>query len=159
MLVEDGQKFAEKVNVYTNGDATLAAEIREALLSRGESGVEIDSRIITHITGNSSNLVTLTFEDGNSQTESFLIHQPSTRVNPAIITQLGLELNERGDVITKMPFYSTNVPGVYAAGDCASPFKIIPNALFMGSNAGAGVARELPRRVTSNNGNRQFTGR
>lgn len=33
-------------------------------------------------------------------------------------------------------------------GDCASPFKMIANAIFQGSNAGAGIARELPHRAT-----------
>jgi pyruvate/2-oxoglutarate dehydrogenase complex dihydrolipoamide dehydrogenase (E3) component len=51
--------------------------------------------------------------------------------------------------VTEMPFYETNVSRFFAAGDCASPFKMIPNAMFQGSNAGAGIARELPRRVTN----------
>jgi thioredoxin reductase len=87
------------------------------------------------------------FEDGHIKEEDFLVHQPGTKVNPSFVDQLGLELNERGDVVTKMPFYHTNVDGVFAAGDCASPFKIISNAVLMGANAGAGIARQLPTRV------------
>lgn len=34
-----------------------------------------------------------------------------------------------------MQFYQTNVLGVFAAGDCASAFKIIANDIFQGSKA------------------------
>ena len=33
-------------------------------------------------------------------------------------------------------------------GNCASMMKIIPNAIRMGAYAGAGIARELSKRVT-----------
>ncbi|KAF1950199.1 hypothetical protein CC80DRAFT_427527, partial [Byssothecium circinans] len=85
---------------------------------------------------------------GSDRIETFFVHQPATKVNKGLVGQLGLETNVRGDIVTRMPFYQTNVSGVFAAGDSASPFKMIPNAIFQGSNAGAGIARELPRRVT-----------
>ncbi|KAJ3577058.1 hypothetical protein NPX13_g3510 [Xylaria arbuscula] len=151
MLVEDAQKFASTVTVYTNGNLQLGVEITAALLARGEENTAVDNRkIIQLLREPAGDSITIVFDDGGTATESFLVHQPDTRVNLEIVSQLGLETNERNDIVTRMPFYQTNVAGVFAAGDCASPFKMIPNAIFQGSNAGAGIARELPRTITHN---------
>ena len=148
MVVDDTQKFADTVTVYTNSNATLAKEMRQVLHDRG---VKVnDEKIIRLIKGNTRAEMTLEFANGETKIEDFLVHQPATKVNRILVDQLGLELDARGDIVVTPPFYQANVPGVFAAGDCASPFKIISNALFMGANAGAGLARELPKRVTGN---------
>jgi thioredoxin reductase len=159
ILGEDASKFAENVTIYTNGDQNLAKEISKILHQRGEKNVPVDSRKITRIERvTATDSVKLHFEQGDERTESFLVHQPATKVSEVFVSQLGLETNPRGDIVTKMPFYQTNVSGVFAAGDSASPFKMIPNAMFQGSNAGAGIARELPRRLTGNKVNRLQNG-
>ncbi|OCL14892.1 FAD/NAD(P)-binding domain-containing protein [Glonium stellatum] len=150
ILVGDARKFAETITVYTNGDGDLADAIKNVKTS---NETMFDTRRIRRMIKRSSGVI-LEFEDGEMKEEQFLVHQPSTKVNPAIVKQLGLQLNERGDLVIKMPFYQTNVPGVFAAGDCASPFKLIANAVLMGTNAGAGIARELPISVTRNSINR-----
>ncbi|KAF2690574.1 FAD/NAD(P)-binding domain-containing protein [Lentithecium fluviatile CBS 122367] len=155
ILGEDANKFAESVTIYTNGDRSLAEDIRSVLAQKRDSMMQIDPRQITRIAKDpATNGITLQFDDGNNRTESFIVHQPTTKVNGEIVHQLGLEINDRGDIHTRMPFYQTNVSGVFAAGDAASPFKMVPNAVFQGSNAGAGISRELPRRVTGNKVNR-----
>jgi thioredoxin reductase len=160
ILVEDASKFAENVTVYTNGDDQLAKEISAILAHKGGSQVPIESRKITKLVRNpTGDSITLSFGDGNNRTETFLVHQPATKMASGIVGQLGLATNARGDIVTEMPFYQTNVSGVFAAGDSANPFKNIPSAIFQGANAGAGIARELPRRVTGHRTNRLQSGR
>lgn len=151
MLVEDAQKFAEVVSIYTNGNEQLGEDIRKVLIERGEpeGDIRVDNRKITRLARDpESSGIIVHLDDGETKTESFLVHQAHTRPNQDIVRQLDLETNERSDIVTKMPFYQTNVSGVFAAGDCASPFKMIVSNIFQGSNAGAGIARELPLRVT-----------
>lgn len=57
--------------------------------------------------------------------------------------QLGLEITEQGFIKTSPPFYGTNVPGVFAIGDCATPFKAVPQAIAMGTFAAGGIAGQL----------------
>jgi thioredoxin reductase len=146
ILVDDIRKFTNRVTIYTNGNEELAQGIRKAALY---NDTVYDSRKIKSFTRQAKSIL-IEFEAGETKEENFLVHQPPTRVNPSFVAQLSLTLNERGDIVTKMPFYHTNVEGVFAAGDCASPFKIIANAVLMGANAGAGIARELPTRITGN---------
>ncbi|GAW14662.1 hypothetical protein ANO14919_040650 [Xylariales sp. No.14919] len=155
MLVEDAQKFADTVTVYTNGDARLGEGIRKALAERGEENFIIESRRIVRLLRDPAGVsITIVLDGGAMATEGFLAHKPDTRVNLEITSQLGLETNERNEIVTKNPFSQTSVAGIFAAGDGASPFKTISNAIFQGSNAGAGIARELPRRVTNNGADR-----
>lgn len=160
ILEEDTSKFAENVTIYTNGDENLASDIKKILRQKQEHNVPVDSRKIARIVReHNSDAIRIKFGHGDDRIENFIVHQPSTKVNRQLVYQLGLETNARGDIQTKMPFYQTNVSGVFAAGDAASPFKMIPNAIFQGSNAGAGVARELPRRLTGNKINRVRNGK
>ncbi|KAL1604780.1 hypothetical protein SLS60_004320 [Paraconiothyrium brasiliense] len=146
ILVDDARKFTDKVTIYTNGNEALAGEIQKV---SNYNDTAYDHRKITRFTKLPKS-IQLHFDDGKIKEEAFIVHQPGTKVNPSFVEQLGLELSERGDIVTKMPFYQTNVAGVYAAGDAANPFKIISSAMLQGANAGAGIARELPIRVTGN---------
>jgi thioredoxin reductase len=152
MVTQDTLKFANNVTLYTNGNPGLAKLLKNepALKDLGGS-VTIDNRPIKqlHDGGPGSNII-IELVDGSQDARDFLVHQPQVGPPPWIVEQLGLELDVMGNIKTNGFFYQTNVPGVFAAGDCASPFKIIPNALLMGANAAAGVARELPRSVTGN---------
>ena len=149
-VVEDARKFVDEVTVYTNGRLSELAGMEEALKP---SGAAINDKPIKSFSAaksseDKSGSITLNFTDGTCASEAFLVGQPMTELDRELfVTQLGLELDPRGDIATKGLFYHTNVPGVFAAGDCASPLKIIPNAMLMGANAAAGIARELPRRA------------
>jgi len=54
-----------------------------------------------------------------------------------------LEVSDSGTIKTSPPFYATNVPGVLAVGDCATPFKAASQALAMGTFAAGGVVGQL----------------
>lgn len=151
-MADDAQKFADTVTVYTNANAALAAEITRSLQN---PHVRVDDRQIVNLraASPSSILVTPTdssidieFSKGQKATESFLVHRPMTELSRGICEQLGLDYEAGGHIKVAPPFCQTNVEGVFAAGDCASMMKIIPNAISMGAYAGAGIARELPKR-------------
>lgn len=148
----DAQKFADTVPIHTNANAALAAEIINSLQT---PHVRVDDRQIVHLGAASPSSISATPTDSsidvgfcNSQkaTESFLVHRPMTELSRQIYDQLGLDHEAGGHIKVAPPFCQTNIEGVIAAGDCASMMKIIPNAISMGAYAGAGIARELPKR-------------
>lgn len=71
------------------------------------------------------------------------VHKPKSEVNGPFVEQLGLEIAETGVIKTSPPTYETTVPGVFAAGDCASPIPAVSNALAMGAFVAAGLAMQL----------------
>ncbi|RYP13120.1 hypothetical protein DL767_010879 [Monosporascus sp. MG133] len=147
-LADDGHRFSHDFTIYTNGDSTLASELGKTVTAYG---IKVDDRKIRELHADEGRKgIAVDFGDGSSKTEAFLVHRPTTVNDSPLIRQLGLDMTPTGDIATSMPFCQTSVPGVFAAGDCASVAKIIPQAMVMGAYAGCGIARELPRRVTGN---------
>ncbi len=151
-MADDAQKFADTVTIYTNANAPLAAEISNSLQN---PHVRVDDRQIVHLGSAlpisilatpTDSYIDVEFSNGQKATESFLVHRPMTELSRTICDQLGLDYEAGGHIKVAPPFCQTNVEGVFAAGDCASMMKIIPNAISMGAYAGAGIARELPKR-------------
>ncbi|KAI1755260.1 FAD/NAD(P)-binding domain-containing protein [Xylaria castorea] len=138
-------RLASNVNVYTNGNEALGAEIRALLKSTKK--FRIENRKIkglakdTNVQGEAGVLVTL--EDGTVNRESFIAHAPDFELNNSFSKDLGVELAPQGHINTLPPFFNTNVPGVFAAGDCATLMKSVPTATMMGSFVAAGLAHAL----------------
>lgn len=146
-LAADAHKFTDTITIYTNANPTLAATISQSLQT---PDIQVDDREIVRLTPDSeapkSSSITIEFTTGGTATQSFLVHRPLTKLNKGLAEQLGLEYGAVGEIKTSPPFCQTSMEGVFAAGDCASMMKIIPNAISMGAYAGAGMARELPKR-------------
>ncbi|KAF2729062.1 FAD/NAD(P)-binding domain-containing protein [Polyplosphaeria fusca] len=146
MLADDGNKFADKMTIYTNSNPALCKEISAALQT---PDIVLDDRKIKALAkGVAGSEVVIQFEDGTEKREAFIVHRPDTELDMTLVDQLGLKVSDRGDIEVAPPFMQTNVPGVFAAGDCSTPAKIIPSAIASGAYAACGLARELPNRVT-----------
>ncbi|KAF3396437.1 hypothetical protein F1880_007214 [Penicillium rolfsii] len=144
-LAGDTRKFAHEVVLYTNGAETVTTQL-QALVE--DTDFHVEPRGIRRlIKGPEGADVTLELEDGSLRKETFLVHQPWTSLRGPLPSQLGLETTPMGDIKVEHPFPTTNVPGVYAAGDCASPLKNAAMAIVTGICAGNGVARELPTKL------------
>ncbi|KAF5852334.1 hypothetical protein GGP41_007775 [Bipolaris sorokiniana] len=129
------------VTVYTHGNEALAAECREAL---EPLGFIIDARRITRFVKEPVQAqLTAVFEDGSNKTEGFMIHRPLPRNNGTFAKDLGVETNDSGFYKTNPPFFETNTPGVFAAGDCGDPFKIGTFAVAMGAFVAGGLQMQL----------------
>ncbi|KAF2179242.1 FAD/NAD(P)-binding domain-containing protein [Zopfia rhizophila CBS 207.26] len=149
-LAEDGHKFAQNMTIYTNGAPDLANEIRQSLKT---PDIVVDDRKISRLRPGSATLSETIVEfEGEEEpvAEAFIVHRPRNHVDGTLLKQLGVEMAPMGGVKVTPPFNKTSVEGVYAAGDCASMKKIIPEAMAMGAYVGCGIARELPRRITGN---------
>ncbi|KAJ6465203.1 FAD/NAD(P)-binding domain-containing protein [Mycena vitilis] len=83
------------------------------------------------------------FKDGQSAEFDFIVMNPPCKQASPFAEQLGLELDERGDIVVKAPFSTTNVPGVFAAGDSATMIKAVGQATVMGALNAAGIIHEL----------------
>ena len=145
-IADDAHKFTDYMTIYTNSNPALALEISQG---KEVDEVKVDDRKIKKLSQDvERQTVIIDFEDGSQAKQTFLVHRPLTKLDCPLAEQLGLELSPMGDIKVFPPFNQTSVPLIYAAGDCASPMKIIPNAVAMGAYAGAGLARDLPKRVT-----------
>ncbi|KXJ86179.1 hypothetical protein Micbo1qcDRAFT_168784 [Microdochium bolleyi] len=138
-------RLAGSVNVYTNGNEALGDELRAALRDKSRFNV-INDKIARvdkdlDVEGNAGLLVTMA--DGRVNKEGFMAHMPPAELNGPFAADLGLKLHPAGYIDVASPVPLTSVPGVYAAGDCATMMRAVPTAIFMGACAAAGIAHEL----------------
>lgn len=104
----------------------------------------VEPRVIKRLAETEGNSVTVEFTDGPSKQEKFLVNQPLTVPGGPFVEQLGLVTTiPLGDIQAEAHFHQTTVRGVFAAGDCITPYKIIPGAISSGCNAAVGASMQL----------------
>ncbi|KAH8774604.1 hypothetical protein F5883DRAFT_15913 [Diaporthe sp. PMI_573] len=141
-------QLAERVTLYASGDKALAAGLKAA--ARKQPGWTVEPRKIRRLAAAAAGegeaegkWVTVEFEDGTSRRERFLVNQPLTVPGGPFVGQLGLATSPLGDILAEPPFHQTSVRGVFAAGDCMTPNKVVPTAIASGSNAAVGASTQL----------------
>ncbi|KAI0174127.1 hypothetical protein BJ166DRAFT_574445 [Pestalotiopsis sp. NC0098] len=139
-MAMDAAQLADQVTLYTHGNEDLAKQL--APISSAKFSIE--SRPIKRLVQTSgSKSVIVEFLDGSSKNESFLAHSPQTNVQGPFVDQLGLSLTPMGDLQADAPMHQTSVRGVFAAGDCITPYKVIPGAISSGCNAAVAASAQL----------------
>lgn len=145
------KRLAERVTIYTDGDAALAAALPPP--SSGAT-TAIETRKVTKLAMKdwpASSTVVVTLEDGTTREEGFLASHPWVEQGaPSLAAQLGLETKDEAGgplIALRSPMGDTSVPGCYAAGDAAVAMKSVVQALATGQMAGAGLVFELLREL------------
>lgn len=125
-----------QLTVFTNGSRALDTEDHERLASRG---IPVETRRIRAIAGERAQMSGLDMEDGEviSCVGGFIT--PTWNYALDFLGSLPLQYAESGPLVTDGTG-RTNVAGIYAAGDCASP---LPSQLMIAAGAGALAAETL----------------
>ncbi|KAL4899644.1 hypothetical protein BDW74DRAFT_171338 [Aspergillus multicolor] len=135
------RRLANTVTIYPHGAEELSQVLAVATQS---TGIMIDNRPISRlVNGPSKADVEVAFVDSTSKIEGFLSHKPKTQVNCPFAEQLGLDSTPDGDIKTTQPFFSTSMPGVFAAGDCARQMKSVVTAMSSETLVAGGLAGQL----------------
>ncbi|KAI0423892.1 FAD/NAD(P)-binding domain-containing protein [Xylaria sp. FL1042] len=139
-MAENAAQLSKTVSLYTDGNEDMASQ----LASVQSSQFKVEARKIKRLTASkTSNSVTVEFTDGTQKEEKFLVHNPLTSVKGPFVAQLGIALTPMGDVQADAPAHQTSVRGVFAAGDCITPYKVIPGAISSGCNAAVAASTQL----------------
>lgn len=131
--------WTKDLTLYTNGSSTLTDEQISKIQQKGIEVIEKRIKSIIHTDGHMSELV---FEDDSQASLKALYAKPNFEQHCKIPTELGCELNEQGLLSVDM-FQKTNIQGVYACGDSASPLRAISYAVASGTIAGAVVNNDM----------------
>jgi len=131
--------------ILSNIDEEMASYVHEVLSSKGVN-IYVASRV-TKIDDNKGNYlaVTLQEEDGKNitvETEKVLLAAGRVPNTQALnLSSAGVE-TERGRIKVDK-FMRTNVPNIYAVGDCASPYMLAHVAMAEGEIAAENVADKM----------------
>ncbi|KAK7750847.1 hypothetical protein SLS62_007246 [Diatrype stigma] len=139
-------RLVETVNVYTDGAGEAFTNTIRSLLRDTTKYKFIDSKIVKldkalDVEGRTRVVVSLA--NGLVNNEAFLVNIPYFVINGRFERDLGVEIAPQGHIDVHPPLYETSVPDVFAAGDCATFVRGIPQAIAMGTCAAAGLAHSL----------------
>ncbi|PWY88389.1 FAD/NAD(P)-binding domain-containing protein [Aspergillus heteromorphus CBS 117.55] len=151
---ENAAQLASQVTIYTNGAEGLGSQLTTTLSSQGSNTIfKVDNRQITSFALSGDDLsspvsIQVQLVDGSQVEEAFLVHNPNTQVKSSLAAQLGLDFAPsfvpgNGDVAATAPFHQTSIRGVFAAGDCITPYKVVAGAISSGCNAAVAASAQL----------------
>lgn len=132
-------QLTSQLTVFTNGPADFTEQQRTQLRQKNILVIEKEILEIIHQQGLIQKLV---LEDGNEMLVKALYARPAFQQHCTIPAQLGCAVTPQG-LLTVDAFFKTTVPGVYAAGDCASPMRSVAVAVASGMSAAAFINKEL----------------
>lgn len=134
------KRLSQSVTIYTNADTSLPSTIKTKVHS---SKVHYDTRKITSFALNGGPAVKITFEDGSSKTEGFVVSHPNVAQTAPFAEQMGLEKTATGEIKVDAPMNETSVQGCFAFGDAATAMRSALQAMHMGAFAAVGMAMQL----------------
>jgi len=131
--------WTQNLILFTNGPTPLDSESALKLISKGITIVENEIEEIVHDKGKVTHLL---FKDGSKQQLDAIYARGEMEQNTRIISDLNLQLNEQGYIITDA-FKQSSQSGVYAAGDCTTPMRAIAESVNTGTMAGVFANKQL----------------
>jgi thioredoxin reductase len=135
-------QWSNNLTLFTNGVSTLTSAQQQKFHSKGIEVVEKEIDALVHENGY---LQQLTFKDGSHHPLRALFARGGIR-QPSFIAQTSCALQTEGmftGLIQVDDFGKTTVPGIYAAGDNATPMRSLSTAMAAGMKAGAVTNHEL----------------
>ena len=125
--------------LLTDGPAGLSAEDRDTL---ARNGVQVREEPVARLEGRDGRLERVRFRDGATLERSALFLAGGEREVPGLVTRLGCDLTARGTVRTGA-YETTNVPGLYVAGDASRRVQFAVVAAAEGAMAAFAIHDEL----------------
>lgn len=131
--------FTDDITLYTNGMTLEISDANKDNLSQ----IKVNSSKIKELEGNEV-IVNLVFEDGSRESIQGLFVAYGSASSTSFALKMGIAMNGKSiEVNDKM---ETNIPGLYAAGDCTGVFKQISVAVGQGALASRQMIETIRKR-------------
>jgi thioredoxin reductase len=131
--------WSDDVVLCTDGPSELSEREEEAL---ARSGIDVREEPIVRLEGNEGRLERVVFASGPPLSRSALFFGSGQHQRSPLAEKLGAEFNEKGAVDTGV-CESTNVPGLYVAGDSSKEAQFVIVAAAEGTQAGMAINKAL----------------
>lgn len=123
--------FSKDVTIYTNGKALEISDLYKVKLD--EKNIKFNNNEILKFNGESS-LQEIAYKDGTTEKIDGVFVAYGSASSSDFARKMGVLMNKDSIVVDKD--YKTNVPGLFAAGDCTGGSKQVSVAVGQGAIAG-----------------------
>ena len=131
--------WTEDVALLTDGPCRLSKEEREKL---DLLGIQFRTSRILRLEGERGQLERIVFQKGDSLQRHAIFFNTGQHQRCGVGEMLGCTFSHRGTIKTDR-FERTNIPGVYAAGDCSRNVQFVAVASAQGAIAAEQINMEL----------------
>ena len=135
--------WSKNLTVLTNGEWEPDRELSAQL---ADLGVDVIADPIARVDGNGTHANRIPFDTGREMPIAVLWIRPEQQANTGLAAELGCELYDAGLITGLVKVEGpgqTTIPGVFAAGDIASPMHQVSLAVASGTAAALGATRLL----------------
>ena len=101
------------------------------------SEIKVDERKISHLDGSPMALSTVVFDDSSSMTISGLFIAEGSASSTDLARKVGIATDSNKIVVDEN--MATNIPGIFACGDCTGGLLQVSKAVYDGATAGNSV--------------------
>ena len=134
--------WSADLTLVTDGPPQINAGDREKL---ARSRVQIREQKIARLQGNDGILESIVFEDGSILKCRAMFFNLGHRQHCDLAARLGVNIDPHGDEVISNRHQSTNVPGIYVAGDAAFHTHLVIIAASEGAIAALAINTALLR--------------
>jgi thioredoxin reductase len=136
------RQWSASIVYLPNGVGEPAEGEAAALAARG---IRVEDGIVDHVIGRDGQLAGVAMADGRVVELDAIFTAPRLVPRDEPLRQLGAARTEQqhGSFVTTDLAGTTSVPGVWAAGNVATPFANVPYAIGMGALTGGRINHEL----------------
>lgn len=131
--------WTKDLRLCTNGKSELTSEQNQTLKNHGVLILEEEIDSFDHTDGHIENII---FKNGEKVEVKAIYTKPPFEQHCPIPETLGCDSCEQG-LLKVDAMQKTNIPGVFASGDCTTPMRSVAIAVSTGSFAGAVINKEL----------------
>ena len=131
--------WTKDLRLCTNGKSALTLEQTQILKKKGISIFEDEIDSFEHNDGYVSNIV---FKNQEKVEVKAIYARPPFEQHCSLPADLGCDINEQG-LLKVDAMQKTNVPGIYASGDCTTQMRSVAIAVSTGSFAGAVINKDF----------------
>lgn len=140
--------WSRDVVLCTDGPALLSSEQRERL---AQQNIGVREEKISRLEGNKGLLERIVFSEGEPLARRAMFFSTGQRQRSDLPVKLGCKLTEQGCVDTG-DYETTNIPGLYVAGDASRLVQFVIVAAAEGAQAAVAINKELMKEDLSGNG-------
>lgn len=131
--------WSKNLILFTNGTSTLTDEQTQHFK---EKNIQIVSDEIAEIVHEAGIMQYVLLKNGTKYPLKSVFGRGAIEQHTAIAATMGCEFDQQ-NLIKVNDGQLTNIPGVFAAGDCTTLFRTVAGAVAQGNKAGVSVNKEL----------------
>jgi thioredoxin reductase len=132
--------WSKDVTLCANGPLTCDRKTRKTL---NRLNLVVTEKVIKALEGNDGELSGLRFEDGTFLPCQALFFSPGQHQRSALAEELGCDFSTKDNCIQCKEGTRTNIPGVYAAGNCSRGIQLVIAAVAEGMEAAFAINNDL----------------